>query len=68
MSNEGGRPDKTADRIRGLRLWLHRKFDELYDRVTDPDFTGMVGIEIHSKNGRPGDPRVKEERYGVTEL
>ena len=69
MSNQGGRPaNETSDRILAMRLWLHRRFDELYDHLTDPDFTGTVGIEISGKDGRPGEPRVKEERYGAHTL
>jgi len=69
MSTQGGRPaNETSDRIIAMRLWLHRRFDELYDHLTDPDFTGTIGIEISGKDGRPGEPRVKEERYGAHSL
>ena len=68
MSTRSNPVNPTADRIIALRLWIHRRFDELYDKLTDPAFTGTIGIEISGKDGRPGEPRVREERYGVSQL
>ena len=66
MGKEAGRiPNQTADVIIAKRLWLHRKWDELWDLATDPAFTGTIGIEISAKAGRPGEPRVKIEHYGI---
>jgi hypothetical protein len=35
-----------ADRIRAIRLWLHRRLDELLDQVTDPAFSGSIELSI----------------------
>jgi hypothetical protein len=58
----------TADRIRALRLWLHRRLDQLYDQLTDPTYTGSIAVELSGKNGIPGEPRVTESRYGCSGL
>ena len=58
----------AADRIRALRLWLHRKLDRLYDDLCDPTFTGTMVIELSAKDGIPGQPRVRVEHYGITEI
>lgn len=69
MSDKPGRaPNTTADVIVAKRLWLHRKWDDLWDMATDPKFTGTIGIEISAKDGRPGEPRVKIEHYGIGDL
>jgi len=67
MSEPGGK-SHTADRIIALRLWMHRRLDALYDRLTDKNFTGTVSIEISGKEGRPGEPRARVEEYGAGEL
>lgn len=66
-SENGAVEVKVADRIRTLRLYLHRRIDRLFDQVTDKDFTGKVGLELSVKDGRPGDPREIVERWGVRE-
>lgn len=65
----GDRATKTnlADRAVALRLFLHRRLDSLYKEITSAGFTGTMGIEISAKDGRPGEPRIKLETYGVTE-
>ena len=70
MGKEAGRaaPNTIADVIVAKRLWLHRRMDALWDVATDPTFTGTIGIEISAKAGRPGEPRVKIEHYGITDL
>ena len=57
-----------ADRIRNLKLWLHRRLDRLFDEIGAPDFTGNVEISLPVKDGRPGEPWVAVKRYGVTDL
>jgi len=69
MSNQGGRPaNETSDRIIALRLWGHRRFDQLYDAICHPAFTGKMIIEIPAKDGRPGEPWIRLERYGIHDL
>jgi hypothetical protein len=75
MSNAGRqervnseRVNPTADRIVAMRLLLHRELDRLYDILCNPNWTGTVGISISGKAGRPGEPRITEEKYGVCEL
>jgi hypothetical protein len=68
MNEPGGTKAHTADRIIALRLWLHRRLDTLYDRLTAKDFTGKVRMEISSKDGRPAEPWVVVEEYGAGEL
>lgn len=65
----GGKTNQPspADRARAMRLFLHRKLDQLYERLTHPRFTGSITIELSGKDGRPGEPRTKIETYGVTE-
>ena len=60
-------PRQTADKIRALRLFLHRIIDRMYDELTSPTCTGTMRLELSAKAGRPGEPRHGIERYGVTE-
>jgi hypothetical protein len=59
---------RPADRIVALRLWLHRQLDRLYDEACDKEFTGNVALTISAKDGRPGEPKLLVERYGVSEF
>lgn len=65
MSTNGRQPTETANRIAALRLFLHRELDRVFDVVCDPNWAGTVGIQISGRAGRPGEPRVTEEKYGV---
>ena len=64
-SVDAGTKPTTADRIRALRLWGHREWDALYDRLCHPSFTGTIIIELSSKDGRPGEPQVTTRKYGT---
>lgn len=56
---------RAADKIRYLRVGLIRELERLLDRATDPQFTGTVGLELSSKEGRPGEPRITVTQYGM---
>ena len=58
---------KQADRVRAIRLWLHRRLDQLLDAATDPIFSGEVELRISSRSGTLGEPRTGEQRYGITD-
>jgi hypothetical protein len=60
--------NQAADRIRAVRLWLHRRLDQLLDEATDPGFSGQIEMTILSKKGILGEPRTGNYRYGVTEF
>jgi len=68
MNCKGGRRNPAADRIVALRIWLHRKLDQLYTEMSDPAFTGEMLIKLSAKNGIPGQPRTGLEEYGAGEL
>jgi hypothetical protein len=68
MSEPGGPKSHTADRIVAMRLWMHRRLDALFDRLTDKDFTGTIAIELSGKDGRPGEPKARVEEYGAGAL
>jgi len=55
----------TADRIQAVRVYTLSEWSRLLTVLTDPKFTGSVGIEISAKAGRPGDPKVTVTHYGV---
>ena len=55
----------TADRIQAIRVHTLSEWSRLLALLTDPKFTGSVGIEISAKAGRPGDPKVTVTHYGV---
>ena len=38
-----------ADHARALRLFLHRRLDVLFKRISAPDYTGYFLIEQHAK-------------------
>jgi hypothetical protein len=67
-SENGTRQPKAADRIRAIRLWLHRRLDELLDEATEPTFTGLLEMSVPSKAGILGEPRTGTSRYGLTEI
>ena len=54
-----------ADRIHAVRLYTLSEWSRLLALVTDPKFTGTVSIEISGKDGRPGEPKVTQTRYGI---
>ena len=66
--NDSSNATRSADRIIAMRIWLHRQLDRLYDELCDPEFTGSVGLTITAKEGRPGEPKLLVERYGVSEI
>lgn len=56
-----------ADRIRNMKLFLLRRAAALFAKITAPDYTGYMLMEVHSKQGRPFDPKTGEMRSGVFE-
>lgn len=65
MEQPGRAAKATIDALVAKRLWLHRRLDDLWDQANDVKFTGTVGIEFTSKDGRTGEPRVRIEHYGI---
>ena len=54
-----------ADRIRNLKMYTSREWLRLYEILTAPNFTGTVSLSLSAKSGRPGEPKVTIEEYGV---
>jgi len=59
--------DNPADRNRAVRLAAVRELDRLLTKATAPDFTGNVSVEISSKDGRLGVPKVGCTRFGIVD-
>ena len=60
-----GEKISTADRIQAIRVYTLSEWSRLLAVVTDPKFTGSVSIELSAKDGRPGQPKVTQTRYGI---
>jgi hypothetical protein len=65
MSNNEA--NNISVRITNVRKYMIWRLDQLLEKLTRPDFTGQITLNISAKNGRPGEPREIIERYGAVE-
>ncbi|MGO9108533.1 MAG: hypothetical protein ACLP9L_04805 [Thermoguttaceae bacterium] len=66
MSTET-RPIPEADRIRAMKLFLLRRTAALFAKITDPQYSGYMTVQVHSKGGRPFNPQTGDIRQGIFE-
>ena len=54
----------TVTKINDIRKYMIWHMDSLIEKLTDPDFTGTITLEISATQGRPGKPIETVKRYG----
>ncbi len=67
MSTETVRTIPEADRIRAMKLFLLRRTASLFAKITDPEYSGYMLVQVHSKKGRPLEPTTGDMRQGIFE-
>ncbi len=50
-----------------MKLFLLRRTAALFAKITDPQYSGYMTVQVHSKGGRPFNPQTGDIRQGIFE-